>query len=65
MTPRINETRKEYVARCKANHLAASEMYPKDNQSMWLQLLYYAMAEDIYGEHWDNLHKEKANEESK
>jgi len=29
---------------------------------MWLSLLYYAMAEEIYGEHWDYVSrlKEKA-----
>ena len=27
----------------------------KQETSMWLALLYYAIAEDLYGEHWDKL----------
>lgn len=57
MVPYNDDTRQSYVERHKENHLLLAKLYPEDSRSMWLQLFYYAMAEDIYGEHWDNLTK--------
>jgi hypothetical protein len=39
------------------NHLHVAMTHHKigNNRSMWLQMLYYAMAEDVYGTHWDDL----------
>ena len=58
--PYNSDTRETYVKRMEENHLAQAEKYYDlgITLSMWQHLLYYAMAEDIYGEHWDKL-KEK------
>jgi two-component sensor histidine kinase len=62
--PYLADTRQSYVQRMANNHLHIAEVHHKigNNRSMWLSLLYYAMAEDVYGEHWDyvNRLKEKA-----
>ena len=56
MIPYIEESREDYVERCRQNHLEAAKLYPPHaERSMWLQLFYYAMAEEIYGDHWDRL----------
>jgi hypothetical protein len=60
MIPRSNDTRASYVARCEASHLHIAQLHYDlgGQRSMWLQLFYSTMAEDIYGEHWDKLKKE-------
>ena len=64
MIPYNNDTRESYVQRMADNHLHVAMTHQKigNNRSMWLSLLYYAMAEDVYGTHWDyvNRLKEKA-----
>lgn len=59
MIPYNNDTRQTYLARCKEAHLLLAKIFHEKGRgrSMWLQLFYYAMAEDIYGEHWDQLTK--------
>ena len=64
MIPYIKERREEYVSRAKEQHLILAHMFGKHTsteRSMWLQLFYWAMADDIYGAHWDKL-QEKAND---
>ena len=60
--PYNNDTRETYVNRQAAEHLHWAEVHHKlgNDRSMWLQLFYYAMVEDLYGTHWDKL-KEKEN----
>jgi len=62
--PYLADTKQSYVQLMADNHLHIAEVHHKigNNRSMWLSLLYYAMAEDVYGEHWDyvNRLKEKA-----
>ena len=60
MIPYNDDTRESYVQRMADTHLHVAMGHHKigNNRSMWLQLLYYAMAEDVYGTHWDRL-KEK------
>ena len=57
--PYNDDTRKSYVARQKAEHLYWAkihfELKSKENISMWIALLNYAMSEDLYGNHWDKL----------
>lgn len=55
-----DDTRESYVARCASRHIDAAELLyaNRSSPSMWVQLFYAAMAEDIYGEHWDRLKKE-------
>lgn len=55
--PYLADTRQSYVQRMADNHLHIAEAHHKigNNRSMWLQLLYRAMAEDVYGTHWDDL----------
>lgn len=57
MTPFKNDTRESYVKRMKESHLRLAKAHHKlgHERSMGLFLLYYAMAEDLYGEHWDDL----------
>jgi hypothetical protein len=51
--PYNNETRESYARRQAAEHLHWAEVHHKlgNARSMWLQLLYYAMVEDIFGAH--------------
>ena len=58
--PLNNDTRDSYVARMKAEHLSLAQTHHHfdHNIPMWLQLLTWVQAEEIYGEHWDKL-KEK------
>ena len=62
--PYNDDTRQSYVNRWADQHLHVAMTHHKigNNRSMWLSLLYYAMAEEIYGEHWDYVSrlKEKA-----
>ena len=57
--PYNDDTRESYVQRMKDGHLHVAQVHHRlgNNRSMWLALLYYAMSEDIYGEHWDRLNK--------
>ena len=57
MIPYITDTRESYIQRMKDGHLHVAQVHHKigNNLSMWLTLLYYAMAEDLYGGHWDDL----------
>ena len=61
MIPYNNDTRESYVQRYKVGHLYCAEVFHDrgGERSMWLQLLYWAMAEDVYGEHWDELERKK------
>lgn len=58
--PYNTDTRETYVKRMEANHLAMAEThYGLGNTlSMWQQLLTWVQAEEIYGDHWDRMHKE-------
>ena len=64
--PYIGEARDAYVRRWTEHHLTLANLHYDlgHKRSTWLALLNYAMAEDIYGEHWDyvNKLKEKTNE---
>ena len=64
--PYLADTRQSYVNRWAAHHLHIAEAHYGlgNDTSMWLSLINYAMAEEIYGEHWDyvNKLKEKTNE---
>ena len=65
MIPYNNDTRESYIKRCTANHLVLAETYCNGGyeRSMWIQLLTWVQAEEIYGDHWDKLkEKEKENE---
>ena len=57
--PYNNDTKETYVQRMKDTHLGIAKTYYKlgYNTSMWLSLMYFAMAEDLYGEHWDYLQR--------
>lgn len=58
MIPYLNESREDYVQRAKERHLLLAHMFEPHgtfHRSMWLQLFYWAMADDIYGAHWDKL----------
>ena len=57
MIPYNDDTRESYVQRMADGHLHSAMVRHKlgHEHSMWLFLLYYAMAEDLYGEHWDDL----------
>lgn len=59
--PYNNDTRDSYVERMKAEHLAVAELHYdlKNASSMWLQMLIWAQAEDIYGAHWDRIKEKK------
>ena len=60
MIPYIEERREDYVNRAKEQHLILANMFcghTSIERSMWLQLFYWAMADDIYGEHWDRISK--------
>lgn len=61
MIPYNDDTRQTYVERHKEDHLLLAKFAHERgiHRSMWLQLFYYAMAEDIYGEHWDDLQRRK------
>ena len=58
MTVPLNtDTRESYINRQAADHLHVAEVHYRigNSASSWIQLFYYAMAEDIYGEHWDKI----------
>lgn len=57
-TPYNDDTKESYVERQKSQSLFIAEMHHElgNELSMWLHLLTYARAEDIYGEHWDKIH---------
>ena len=59
--PLNTDTRGSYVERMKAEFLHWAEVHHRlgNQNSSWLQLLCYAMAEDIYGEHWDKLNERR------
>jgi hypothetical protein len=61
-----NESRQDYINRAADIHLFVAKSHHKigNNRSMWLALLYWAMAESIYGEHWDK-HENQAAEKVK
>ena len=62
--PYNTDTRESYVSRMKSNHLAIAETHYDlgNNLSMWQQLLTWVQAEEIYGEHWDKIHKESKHD---
>lgn len=53
--PYNNEERQAYVNRWANHHLMIAGLHYElgNDRSMWMALLNYAMAEEIYGEHWD------------
>ena len=55
MIPLNTDTRESYIQRMKDGylHIAMTHHEINNSRSMWLALLYYAMTEEIYGEHWD------------
>ena len=59
MIPHNNDTRESYIQRMKDGYLHVANLHYELNhdQPTWLALLYYAMAEDLYGEHWDYLQR--------
>jgi len=62
MIPYIEERREDYVGRAKEQHMILAHMFGKHHsteRSMWLQLFYWAMADEIYGTHWDKLQEKK------
>lgn len=61
MTIYNDDTRESYISRMEAEHLHWAEIHHRlgHQRSMWLQLLYRAMSQDIYGEHWDKLQERK------
>lgn len=58
MTMYNDDTRESYIERQKENHLHLAEHCHQVGieRSMWIQLLNWAMCEDVYGEHWDKHH---------
>jgi hypothetical protein len=61
MIPYINDTRERYVKRCKEEHFFWAKRAHNVGamQAMWVALWHWAIAEDLYGEHWDKITKEK------
>lgn len=59
--PYQDEATQSYVDRWANHHLNIAEAHYGlgNDKSMWLSLINYAMAEEIYGEHWDFLNKLK------
>jgi hypothetical protein len=57
MIPCNADTRESYIQRTKDGLLHLAQVHHKigNTRSTWLTLLYYAMAEDLYGEHYDDL----------
>ena len=62
--PYNDDTRETYIQRMKDGylHIAMTHHELNHNQPMWLALLYYAIADDLYGEHWDNLQGRTTND---
>ena len=60
MIPYNNETREDYIERCKARHLNVAELhhYLGHKHSTWIQLFTWVQADEIYGDHWDRVIKE-------
>ena len=54
MIPYRNETKEQYAQRMKDMHLHVAMTHHKLNnkRSMYLALLYWAMAEEFYADHW-------------
>ena len=61
MIPENSDTRESYVTRQAEDHLELAKCHHAfgGDATMWIQLLFWAMAEEIYGEHWDNIHRSK------
>jgi hypothetical protein len=62
MTVPLNtDTRERYIERNADQHLHTAEVHHRlgHGRSSWLQMLYYAMTEDIYGTHWDKLNERR------
>ena len=59
--PLNTDTRESYIKRQAAEHLHWAGVHHRlgNTRSSWLQLLYFAMAEDIYGTHWDKLEEKE------
>lgn len=57
MIPYNHDTREIFVQRMADQYLHVAHRHHELNneRAMWMHLLYYAMAEDIYGTHWDDL----------
>jgi hypothetical protein len=57
-----HETREDYIKRMAERYLDVAKVHFAlgYDRSVWEHLFSYAMAEDVYGEHWDKL-KEKEN----
>ncbi len=53
--PYNGEAREAYVLKWTEHHLHVAEAHHAlgNEVSMWLSLINYAMAEEIYGGHWD------------
>ena len=62
--PYNDDTRETYIQRMKDGYLHIAHVHHElnHNQPMWLALLYYAIADDLYGEHWDNLQRRTTDE---
>jgi hypothetical protein len=61
MIPCNSDTRESYVWRHSEKHLEVARLHHAlgHERSMWIQLLTWAMADDIYGTHWDKLQEKK------
>ena len=59
MIPENSDTRESYVTRQAENHLELAKCHHAigNDLSMWIQLLTWAQAEEVYGEHWDKVHR--------
>lgn len=59
-----DDTRETYIQGMKDKHEFVARVHYElgNNMAMWLALLHYAMAEDLYGEHWDNLQRRTTND---
>ena len=59
--PYNDDTREAYLARWQARHLflAMTHHALGHERSMWIQLFTWALADEIYGEHWDYLQRRK------
>ena len=57
--PYNNDTKETYIQRMQDTYLKLAKTHHKfgNNTSMWLSLMYFAMAEDLYGGHWDYLQR--------
>ena len=62
MTFLNTDTRESYITRQAESHLELAKRHHElgNSLSRWLQLLTWAQAEEIYGEHWDRMHRRTA-----